>query len=996
MTFDAKGFGQEALTAGHFRGFFSEVHGYAPFPWQEALLERVLADGWPELIDVPTGLGKTAVLDVAVFMSALRSEYARRRIFLVVDRRLIVDQAFQEAQALRQAIAGAAPGTICHLVRERLAAEGDDKAAVLGVTRMRSGVNWSWLWLERPDRHAIVTGTVDQIGSRLLFRGYGVGEKIRPIDAALVGTDSLIVIDEAHLSDPFLRTTGEVRKLDSGIGCPPVVVAMSASPEHAGTRAHGITGADESHPVAGKRLRASKSLHAVAVTASAGSAPSAVADALASWARQLGGPGKVVGIVANTVSMARGAFERIQGDLGGQAGCVLLTGRIRPIDREYLLHAWYPAIRSGAAREPGTELYVIATQTIEAGADIDLDAMVTEAAPLSALVQRLGRVNRMGERTVAPVVVVRTEKLPDLVYGPASEETWQWLTSLRAPLVHKAGHTMASLGEGIPVSPAALRDLVGRIPGEQQQRMRGVHPYVPVISAATLDAWARTSPTPHPDAPVAAYLHGIGAGEPTVSLAWRADLRGNNPEEWIGSVQRIPPCAEEALELPISAARRWLVQPEPGRLTGTKATRNADVGTSDLESQALDTSEPDAVPIGAPRRALRCEVGNRWEAVTERQVRPGDLLVVPASWGGCDRYGWHPGSLAPVTDLADFTGGALRRRTTAIRIGRVLTDALGVLAPHLREEVSALIIQMRNDIRDELAPSSSADRRYQDLLLHLINWKEPVLPHEQVLSRLAAVGKLSVLDDSAAAGDEPTERVAGLFAAAGSSWNDDDSPAGTSLAPERKPLTLAAHQAAVGERAREFARNLNLAEPLARAVELAARYHDEGKRDPRFQVMLHAGDHWATRAAAEPLAKSGMDPADRAAHQRAAQLSGYPPGMRHEAMSAQIAAACLPQLADEGVDSDLVVHLVATHHGHARPLLPAVVDPHPEKVRVPAGNGETAVFDTASTVDWTGPARFRELCDRYGRWGLVLLETIVRLADIWCSARSEECDAHRS
>jgi len=26
------------LMAGHFSHFFAEVHGYAPFPWQEALL----------------------------------------------------------------------------------------------------------------------------------------------------------------------------------------------------------------------------------------------------------------------------------------------------------------------------------------------------------------------------------------------------------------------------------------------------------------------------------------------------------------------------------------------------------------------------------------------------------------------------------------------------------------------------------------------------------------------------------------------------------------------------------------------------------------------------------------------------------------------------------------------------------------------------------------------------------------------------------------------
>ena len=201
------------LTEEHFCAFFEAVHGWKPFPWQQALLRRVLEQGWPELIDVPTGLGKTAVLDVAVYAAALGSEYSRRRVFLVVDRRLIVDQAHEHATRIQQALAEAAPGTVCDAVAARLAAAGDD-GPVLDVTRMRGGINWSWLWLERPDRHAIITGTVDQIGSRLLFRGYGVGQRLWPVDAALAGTDSLIIVDEAHLSDacyPPSMTSGSLK-----------------------------------------------------------------------------------------------------------------------------------------------------------------------------------------------------------------------------------------------------------------------------------------------------------------------------------------------------------------------------------------------------------------------------------------------------------------------------------------------------------------------------------------------------------------------------------------------------------------------------------------------------------------------------------------------------------------------------------------------------------------------------------------------------------------
>ena len=996
MPVDAARQEDKALYAGHFRDFFKEVHGHRPFPWQEALLERALERGWPALVDVPTGLGKTAVLDVAVFLNALGSEHGRRRVFLVVDRRLIVDQAHDEAEKIRQALEAPPPGSVCERVRERLSVPGDDAPSVLDVTRMRGGVNWSWLWLERPDRYAIVTGTVDQVGSRLLFRGYGVGDQLRPIDAAMVGTDSLIVVDEAHLSDPFLSTLRDVRAMDGdGVGRPPVVVAMSASLESGDGETHRITGADESHPVAGKRLWAPKSLSPVKVTASAGTAAPAVADALAYWARQLGGPLKVIGVVTNTVSMARAVFERIRNEVDDPAGCVLLTGRVRPIDRENLLDVWYPRIKSGAPRDLEAELYVVATQTIEAGADIDLDGMITQTASLSALVQRLGRVNRLGERAGARAVVVHADKLPDPVYGSAARETWDWLTSLAAPFAHKPGRTEADVGLGLGVSPAALRELVASIPLPQQERMRRTQPYAPMVFESTLDAWVRTSPAPHPDVPVAPFLHGVGAGEPTVSVVWRAGLQGDDPQAWPCGVGLIPPSAEEAIELPISTVRRWLTRPIPGRAAGGKPPAEIGADASDLESQAPEESAAPTLPAGAPRRALRYRSSDQSETVTARQIKPGDFLVVPSDWGGCDRYGWNPDSVTPVTDVADFAGGP-RLRATAIRIGRVLSDAVQALAPDLVEKIDDFISQVRTDIAGE----DTDDRRYRALLQDMIDWEEPRLPHERVLTRLENDGRLSELGDGTEDGegeqDEAMQQVAALFVSPNTSWNDDASPAGTSASQSRKPIRLAAHQAAVGRRARELAHNLDLPAPVARAVEQAALYHDEGKRDPRFQLMLHGGDQWRARAAVALLAKSGLDPANRAAFRRAARLSGYPQGMKHEALSARIVKAFLQRQADDGLDKDLVIHLVAAHHGRARPLLPAVVDEPPREVSVPVGGAQPEVFTTDDTFDWDGPVRFARLCDRYGRWGLALLESIVRLADIWCSARSEECDDHHS
>ncbi|NLU70862.1 type I-U CRISPR-associated helicase/endonuclease Cas3 [Streptomyces sp. HNM0574] len=991
----------DALSTKDFGAFYQEVHGYEPFPWQRKLMERVVEEGWPGAVDVPTGLGKTSLIDVSLFAAALGVPAARRRTFLVVDRRLVVDEAYEHAVAISKALSDTAnAGPVTKRVAERLRQPGDD-GPVLECTRMRGGVDWSWNWLERPDRHAVVVGTVDQVGSRLFFRGYGVGEHLRPIDAALVGTDSLIVVDEAHLSDPFLTSVRaacelESRTLPDGAsadvrGRTPALVAMSASRQDDDAVVHGIDAEDEAHPFARKRLYAGKELRLLEVKTTKSTAPQKLASAMASAARQLSDEltreDRVVLVVCNTVARARAVHTELSCD--GEdldrdgSSAILLIGRNRPLAREYLLARWYGKIRAGE-REPFTgTLYVVATQTVEVGANLDSDALVTECASLSALTQRLGRLNRLGERPASRCLVIQGTHTPEDVYGTARAATWGWLKSQQAPLLTRQPHKPLDLsGPGLDIAPAPLRLLLQELSPEEWSELNADPVTVPVLRRQDLTRWARTSPTPTPgqEANVAPFLHGIDHSRPQVNLVWRHDVALDAPQEAAAHLAALPPAASESVEVPLAAARLWLASlpHSDGDLAGAE-------DVSDLEAAPVP-DEPE--PRSTKPVAFRVHTGKEPEPVTATQIRPEDTLVVPATSGGCDAFGWHPTHRQPVIDLGDLTGGSLRRRATA-RVGPALGAAVahcvpdehelgclwGVFAKECVKRLHSDGGLARDDLSTMLAPLGAA------LPAAGGNDGSP-LPHLRVLRSL--MGSPRLLPYEIPGTERPSADYL-LTASPQAVGGDLESGGSTALGVT---MNLAPHQEAVQRRADEFARNLGLPEQLRNSVRLAALLHDEGKRELRFQTMLHGGDHWAQMLSPEPRAKSGLDPTDHAAFVRAQQRSGYPHGMRHEALSGLVARARLEKqdyTHFEPLDPELVIHLVTSHHGRNRALLPPVTDPSPTHL-----DEHDRRLSSADTVDLEAPVRFQLLNQRYGHWGLARLESLVRLADIWASVRNEQ------
>jgi len=167
-----------------FETAFKILTSHEPFPWQTNLYERWFREGKvPAACNLPTGLGKTNVIAVWLIALACGAKLPRRLIY-VVNRRTVVDQTTNEAIRLR------------------------DNARNIGIpdlaiSTLRGQFADNREWSVDPSRPAIICGTVDMIGSRLLFSGYGLGFKSRPLHAGFLGQDALLIHDEAHLEPAF-------------------------------------------------------------------------------------------------------------------------------------------------------------------------------------------------------------------------------------------------------------------------------------------------------------------------------------------------------------------------------------------------------------------------------------------------------------------------------------------------------------------------------------------------------------------------------------------------------------------------------------------------------------------------------------------------------------------------------------------------------------------------------------------------------------------------
>ncbi|MFZ4071637.1 MAG: type I-G CRISPR-associated helicase/endonuclease Cas3g [Caulobacterales bacterium] len=1002
-----------SLSPADFPTFFEAVNGYPPFPWQARLVNDLATRGhWPDLLDLPTGTGKTAAIDVAVFHLALEAERgdtrrAPMRIAFVVDRRLVVDNAFERAEKLAKKLADPGAVEIVRTVASCLRLLSGNGRPPLAAAKLRGGAPREDDWAKTPCQPTVLCSTVDQVGSRLLFRGYGVSDRMKPVHAGLLGSDALILLDEAHLSEPFRQTAKDIANLEVLHGPDPrplQVALLTATPgaDQPDAWRFGLDDADRQTPQLASRINAKKPATLVEATEKdrAGALAQQALELVGSLQKE-GIAAPVVGVVANRIARARLAHEAVLASPGGNKA-ELIIGRSRGVDRDEVA-AGLDAIKTGRPR-PSVPRIIVATQTIEAGVDIDLDGLVTDAASLDALRQRFGRLNRDGRGVPSRAVVIadRADRKPkkdgDPIYGHAIAKTLEALWPTGSETVDCGTTALTALLEERGLVGAAVMPLLADKPD------------APVLMPAYVDIWSHTAPVPACDPEPALFLHGPNREPAAVQVVWRADVEDliatNANDQLRELLALVPVRAAETLELPLWAARSWL------------AKRTQDLDLADVAGRT-----PESDGEGSGRRAFRwCGTADEHsQVISASDMRAGDLIIVPSTYGGCDRYGWNPESEGSTPDAVNRAAEPYAGRRFAVRIApglirealRVELNAddktLDVRVDRIAAEVKTALQSLgarpsARDVAEALSPIvPQALRKDLSRLLHQGRGLErPAFPYGTNAEDNVRPGVVLV----AARGLKLTEEAAPCAAPADSASTEDDQ-AGSFIGA---PLSLADHSRHVEHFARAFAARAGLTAVLVDDIALSGWLHDAGKADPRFQALLSANRGFFAREEARAaidvmvLAKSEHSRSPPGAWERA----GLPRGWRHEALSVRLALEN-PRL-QEAHDRALVLWLVGTHHGLGRPFfdfrdpvnegdstvlldLPRVtglsdvaaahgIGPErlgfavPEDDRFAANDRD---LEDLRGLDWA--TLFRELRRRYGAWGLARLEATIRLAD---------------
>ena len=933
--------------------------GHALFSWQKRLLRRFIDADLPAAVDVPTGLGKTAVM--ALWLIAL-GERPRlpRRLAYVVDRRAVVDQATRFAEMLR----GNMPADLA----DRLELDQRNGERRLPISTLRGGFVDNRDWLDDPSRPALLVGTVDMIGSRLLFEGYGVSRRrgTRPFQAGLLGVDTLILLDEAHLCAPFERLLRQIEDGQRGaLGPADQAVAETALPfrvmslsatgrttaEAHSAEVFRLVDEDREEPVVHRRLTARKRMKIIELDE-----PKDLPARLAGRAIELGRRGRAASKsrmevlplrnsddsnsharvlvychsraeaikVKALIDKACGLAGKTSRNTAAMGASELLVGERRVYERR-VLEQWLErhGFLGGAETELPAPTFLVATSAGEVGVDLDADHMVCDLVAYERIVQRLGRVNRRGgdDREALIDVLAPRPQQPKGNASKIAKAKYERDCALFEAHVEALRRFPVGSDSRYDASPAA----VDRMKTEHRtivDKATTPAPLYPELTRPLVDAWSMTSLKRHEGRPeVEPWLRGWeNQEEPQTTIVWRKHLprkregddRFTAPPTLVDDfVQCAPPHATEKLEALRSHVLDWLLARS---VLVSKRSREHElaIDEADIVALVLDRAG-DFVRDGTltltdlhylARKAATLSGAEKRDqsqrkALLERALA-GNLLVVDARIGGLSPDGMldEKCESAAVTADTDEQWQELREE------------------PH--SDADRPVVRFR--VRRLTAEASSEE-----------------LGQRPVPDRWRHVGTFETEFDNAG------NARAGLEVL---KWRHDAANDGARSVLS-VPQPLQSHAGQVATRVRAIAERAGLPEHEIEALEIAARLHDEGKATDRWQRAMNAP------AEGRPYAKTrgGGNPR---------LLEGYV----HEFGSLVAAERTdLPK-----ATRDLILHLIAAHHGHGRPL-------------IRSDGCEDAPRSALEATAGAAALRFARLQKRYGPWGLAWREAMLRAAD---------------
>ena len=916
---------------------FHSLTGNWPFPWQRRLYKEWVSGNFPKSCDLPTGAGKTSV--VALWLIALaENPKIPRRLVYVVNRRTVVDQTTEEVEKMAKNLANAncrELSNLCAKLSRLSAIDFSEKEGPLAISTLRGQMADNRAWSADPCRPSVIIGTVDMIGSRLLFGGYRIGFKSRPLHAGFLGQDALLIHDEAHL-EPAFQTLAEAivqqQKEDSqnAAACQLNLVSLTATPRE-NAKSFQLESDDNNNKILSQRLRAPKNLRLHSINDPKQELiPKIVEIALAHREhRDCGKPILIYAREVETVEKIVDGLKKSNKSLSKQI--LSLTGTMRGLERDKLTENLIfqrflpknnntdsPVSSAGnndqfsfsLAKPPSSTkneidesqsnseetVYLVCTSAGEVGINLSAKHLVCDLTALESMAQRFGRVNRFGDPEPLPedrqtrIDVVHPAEIEEgkSDYDAARKKTLEILKSLNGD-----------------ASPDSLRETLSKIPAEERQSAFSPEPEILPTSDILFDAWTMTSIKGElPGRPLLApYLHGVSEYDPPqTTVAWREEvgcitgdlLQEHRPEDLLE-------------DFPL----------KPHELLSDLSDRVF------KHLQKIAERHPDK-PVW-----LLDEAGDRVEVLKMKEL-------IPNKEKG-EKEKEKMKIIQHKTVLLSPEVGGLSRKKGLLDWEAKATD------PPL-------------DVSCEWEDENGQPRRKR-----FMGSSENVPKGWRLVRKI----NLSQAEDDEVETDEEESSDRNIWFWYEAPWGGD----GEGYTSAKEPVLLEDHTNDVAQIAEAFAKQLKLDEldaEIARSLKLAARWHDLGKKRKLWQRSIgNPIDNleYPQKCLAKPGPGKTMT-----------QLGHY----RHE-FGSLIDAEKEPEFAALSPEAkDLTLHLIAAHHGRARPHFPQKeVFDDPDK-----DNPLPKAKKIADEV----PLRFERLQRRYGRWGLAYLESLLRAADYAASA----------